>query len=75
MNVIDSRKDNILIQTFGDLLIGNVYEDKDGDICIKTGKDCCIYFDGVMWHPTGESEKATVKLLSTNLEICGYYKI
>ena len=75
MNVIDNRKDGILVQTFGDLCIGSVYEDKDGDICIKTDKDRCIFFDGSMWNPIGESDKATVKLLSTNLEICGYHKI
>ena len=75
MNVIDNRKDGILVQAFGDLCIGDVYEDKDGEICIKTDKDRCIYFDGEIWLSIGESEKATVKLLSTNLEVLGYRKV
>ena len=75
MNVIDNRKDGILVQTFGDLRIGDVYEDKDGDICIKTDKDRCIFLDGEIWHSMGESEKEVVKLLSTNLEVLGYRRV
>jgi hypothetical protein len=75
MNVIDNRKDGILVQTFGDLCIGDVYEAKDGEICIKTDEDRCIFFDGTIWNSIGESEKATVKLLSTTLEILGYRRV
>ena len=35
MTVID-RRATPLTATFGDLLIGEVFQDKDGDICIKT---------------------------------------
>ena len=75
MNIIDNRKDEILIKTFENLHIGDVYEDGDGNICIKTDQNRCIFFDGRTWESISESEETEVKLLSTNLEILGYHKV
>lgn len=44
MKVIDKRA-TLLTVTFDDLLIGDCYQDDEGNICIKTSRDRCMYFD------------------------------
>ena len=38
-----------LTVTFGDLAIGDAYQDEDGDACIKTSVRDFIYYDGFKW--------------------------
>ena len=38
-----------LTVTFGELAIGDAYQDEDGDACIKTGYDRFIYYDCSRW--------------------------
>ena len=52
MELIDKR--GIPLTTkFKDLLIGDYYQDDDGNICIKTGYDRCIYYATELsgWRP------------------------
>ena len=44
MKVIDERALPICT-TFGDLAIGEAFQDDDGDICIKTGIGSYMYYD------------------------------
>lgn len=48
MNVIDKRAIP-LTATFGDLDIGDAFQDDDGDICIKTDTGVAIYWTGEYW--------------------------
>ena len=38
-------------------VIGDCYQDNDGNICIKTGYGGCIHYDAElnMWHSAGEN--------------------
>ena len=48
MQVID-RRGIPLSTTVGDLAIGEAFADGDGDINIKVGLGCAIYWDGGRW--------------------------
>ena len=52
MQVID-RRGILLTTTFGDLAIGDAFQDNDGDICIKTDIGAAIYWSetGKCWAP------------------------
>lgn len=50
MQVIDKREIPLTI-TFGDLNIGDAFQDDDGDICIKTDVGAAIYWTGGRWAP------------------------
>lgn len=51
MTVIDKRA-TLLTVTFGDLAIGDAFQDHDGDICIKTDIGAAIYWAGDYWSMT-----------------------
>jgi hypothetical protein len=48
MQVIDKRGVP-LTTTVGDLAIGEAFTDCDGDINIKIGIGCAMYWDGAYW--------------------------
>lgn len=48
MQVID-RRGIPLTTTFGDLNIGDAFQDEDGDICIKTDVGAYMYYDHCEW--------------------------
>ena len=48
MQVID-RRGIPLTTTFGDLAIGDAFQDDDEDICIKTDVGAAIYWTGHHW--------------------------
>ena len=48
MQVIDRRGKKLTV-TFGDLAIGDAFQDGDGDINIKVGIGCAMYWDGGQW--------------------------
>jgi hypothetical protein len=48
MQVID-RRGQKLTTTFGDLALGEAFTDTDGDINIKVGLGCTMYWDGGQW--------------------------
>jgi hypothetical protein len=48
MQVIDRRGKKLTV-TFGDLAIGEAFQDDDGDICIKTDVGAAIYWTGSHW--------------------------
>lgn len=48
MKVID-RRGIPLTTTVGDLAIGEAFTDNDGDINIKVGIGCAMYWDGAQW--------------------------
>ena len=48
MQVID-RRGIPLTTTIGDLAIGEAFTDSDGDINIKVGICCAMYWDGAQW--------------------------
>ena len=50
MQVID-RRGTPLTTTFGDLAIGEAFQDNDDDICIKTDVNACMYYVYGMWTP------------------------
>ena len=72
MDVNDKREQADFIE-FSELKIGDVYEDRDGIICIKTHEDDighnCICFIGREWEANLESLDAEVRPLKTCLEI------
>ena len=56
MTVIDRRGQKLTV-TFGDLAIGDAFQDSDGDINIKVGIGCAMYWDGGQWidrHPDND---------------------
>ena len=61
MKVIDNRA-TLLTVTFDDLLIGDCYQDDEGNICIKTSRDRCMYFDADEgeWRTVGEDLDALI---------------
>ena len=48
MQVIDRRGKKLTV-TVGDLAIGDAFQDEDGDINIKVGIGCAMYWDGGQW--------------------------
>ena len=50
MTVIDRRR-TPLTSTFGDLNIGEAFQDNDGDMCIKTEIGAYMYYDHCEWIP------------------------
>jgi hypothetical protein len=50
MQVID-RRGIPLTTTFGDLAIGEAFQDNDGDMCIKTDIGAYMYYDHYEWIP------------------------
>ena len=52
MTVIDKREIPLTV-TFGDLAIGEGFEDSEGNPNIKTGSEMCIYWDkrDQQWFP------------------------
>jgi hypothetical protein len=48
MQVIDRRGRKFTV-TFGDLAIGDAFQDNDDDINIKVGIGCAMYWDGGQW--------------------------
>lgn len=55
MKLVD-RRGIPLSTTFNDLLIGDCYQDDEGNICIKTSRDRCMYYDAdeCEWRTVGE---------------------
>ena len=51
MQVID-RRDKKITVTFGDLAIGDAFQDENGDISIKTDVGSAIYWTGDHWAPS-----------------------
>ena len=49
MQVID-RRGIPLTTTFGDLAIGEAFQDDGGDICIKTDIGACMYYGCGEWR-------------------------
>lgn len=50
MQVID-RRGIPLTTTFGDLAIGEAFQDNDGDMCIKTDIGAYMYYNRGDWIP------------------------
>lgn len=48
MTVIDKRGIPLTV-TIGDLAVGEAFTDSDGDINIKVGLGCAMYWDGGQW--------------------------
>lgn len=48
MLILHDRRGIPLTTTFGDLKIGDVFQDEDGDICIKTSSN------SMMWTAEGD---------------------
>lgn len=73
MDVNDKRVKHEANVFFEELEIGQVYEDKDGVICIKTSDstigDNCICFMGEEWEASVESPATRVIPLVATLEI------
>lgn len=72
MTIKDTRTKNNLV-SFEDLSVGQVYEDKDGIICIKTSDEYtennCISFVMGKWEMSVESSVAKTLPLKTTLLI------
>lgn len=73
MDVNDKRVKHEANVFFEELEIGQVYEDRDGVLCIKTNnsdnEDNCICFVGEEWEASLESLTARVIPLIATLEI------
>ena len=73
MDVNDKRVKHEANEFFGDLKVGQAYEDRDGVLCIKTNdtdneNNCICFFNGE-WEANLESLTARVIPLITTLEI------
>lgn len=68
MQVIDNRAKKVYT-TFGDLGLGDAFQDSDGDICIKTDPGTAIYWAGGYWayHNALDSEELILPLEITYL--------
>jgi hypothetical protein len=68
MKVIDNRAKKVFT-TFGELNIGDAFQDDDGDICIKTDVGAAIYWAGGRWafHAAFDSEELIISLEITYL--------
>lgn len=69
MNIIDERS-LPQITIFDELFIGDCFMDKDGDICIKTGEESCIYTtDNNNWDSYIMTGKEKVTPLDATLTV------
>ena len=76
MNIIDTRKQEREEALFQNLKIGEVYEDKDGYVCIKVSENLCLFADEYgIWDRITEGADEKVYPLAVNLEILGYKMI
>ena len=64
---------------FRDLAIGDVYEDGEGCVCIKTGDEIadtcygrCLYYDGTEWRDEEEHLATYVKPVEATITLHGY---
>lgn len=48
MTIIDKREIPLTV-TFGDLAFGDAFQDNDGDINIKIGFSCAMYWSDSQW--------------------------
>ena len=75
MDVKDKRVAREAGVPFGDLSIGQVYEDRDGVLCIKTENspysNNCICFNAEGWECNHENLTQRVIPLTATLEIEG----
>lgn len=73
MNVNDKRVKHEANVFFDELRIGQVYEDRDGVLCIKTNdtdqEDNCICFINDNWEANLESLTSRITPLIATLEI------
>ena len=71
MKIIDKRQ-KATNTTFDDLCVGDCFIDEEGDICIKTGKESCIYtIDHKSWNTLEMQGKEKVILLEATLTVIG----
>lgn len=70
MELIDKR-DIPLTTKFEDLLIGDCYQDDEGNICIKTGYDRCIYYNIEMsvWLSASENTNELIIPLKATITV------
>lgn len=71
MELVDKRGTAPLTTTFDDLHIGDCYQDDADNICIKTSRDRCIYFDTSegQWRSVGENLNELIIPLKATLTI------
>lgn len=71
MEVNDKRRKSGIV--FAVLSIGTVFQDIDGDICIKTDDHAMIYLDAELgtWHRHTFDENEHVIVLNATLEVRG----
>lgn len=71
MKVNDKRKKSEVV--FADIPLGTVFQDIDGDICIKTDDRAMIYLDDedVIWNRHTYDEDERVIILDAILEVRG----
>ena len=70
MELIDKRGTPLTI-TFDDLHIGDCYQDEGDNICIKTSRDRCMFFDTKegQWHSIGESLNTLIIPLKATITV------
>jgi hypothetical protein len=68
--VIDKRGTPLTV-TFGDLDIGDYYQDEEGFACIKTSEDTCIFYreDEQCWDKCKEFEDTLIIPLKATVTI------
>ena len=79
MKINNEIKNEITVR-FQDLAVGDVYEDGEGLICIKTGDDDygdtpygkCVAFFGSEWREDEEHRGALVKPIDATITLHGY---
>lgn len=76
---IDNRIKIEATVQFQNLAVGDVYEDEEGSICIKTGDEIgescygrCLYYDGSEWREEEEHLGTYVKPLEATITLHGY---
>jgi hypothetical protein len=80
MNVYDKREIEKVTVSFNTLKVGEVYEDIEGNICIKTSNECpfdstcgqCLAMISGEWGEGEESLDAPVVPLKADLILRGY---
>lgn len=70
MELIDKRG-TALTTTFDDLHIGDCYQDESDNICIKTNRDRCIFFDTDEgeWRSVGENLNTLIIPLKATITV------
>lgn len=77
MDINDKRKKHEYNVEFGELSIGDMYEDEDENLCIKTNElsnsthSNCIAFIDDKWEAHYESYTAKVRYVKATIEIEG----